>query len=568
MTTTESQITSGKAESTIDTPEFVVLKNALIDAGVKSSISGSSIDVQLYLAAEDDFVEFFEAVREKDREEARKEEEEATDDWRRLALQFDGHRLQALGHLKAMLQDSTAHRANAEQFLAAGPLSGEVVLAERIAALAERDHWKAKAEENEAWRTALEDACTVAFMDWSDNPRETINKLIQWHCQIALDPRVSSTAAEMIEQGVLAGKMEAIAERQAPDLSKMKNAIENAAVGYGESLDPALAQEYAKAVLAILSPAQQEPATPPTITEQQAADAECLAWATNLKEALEHPCSKGCQINTTGDPQNDCGECPMEAVSVTEAAKCWCATCRPITPFGNPEDNRMVLCPTCGNKRCPHANDHRNACTNSNKPGQFATPAQATPEGGHTRLDIMSLIHSQCHRVYASAIDREDIDTKYMDEIEDAIRNLASSQQVAEPVSGYKLVVFDAPNDEGNPCQPFVIDDDRAKNFHKEPGFPASHLEPLYRAQQATELFAWFHEKHGFVLASAWCGKNPPADSCPLYRAAPPQQADHSLLLAEIDWCFEHGNAGPRVEHALVMAKAALLAQGNGDKDA
>ena len=30
----------------------------------------------------------------------------------------------------------------------------------------------------------------------------------------------------------------------------------------------------------------------------------------------------------------------------------------------------MVLCAVCGNKRCPHANDHRNPCTNSNEPGQ------------------------------------------------------------------------------------------------------------------------------------------------------------------------------------------------------
>ena len=30
----------------------------------------------------------------------------------------------------------------------------------------------------------------------------------------------------------------------------------------------------------------------------------------------------------------------------------------------------MVLCPDCGNKRCPKANDHRNACTKSNATGQ------------------------------------------------------------------------------------------------------------------------------------------------------------------------------------------------------
>lgn len=31
---------------------------------------------------------------------------------------------------------------------------------------------------------------------------------------------------------------------------------------------------------------------------------------------------------------------------------------------------RMIVCSKCGNKRCPHANDHRHACTGSNDPGQ------------------------------------------------------------------------------------------------------------------------------------------------------------------------------------------------------
>jgi hypothetical protein len=37
---------------------------------------------------------------------------------------------------------------------------------------------------------------------------------------------------------------------------------------------------------------------------------------------------------------------------------------------------RMILCPLCGNKRCPHANDHRHPCTHSNAPGQ---PGSAYP---------------------------------------------------------------------------------------------------------------------------------------------------------------------------------------------
>jgi hypothetical protein len=30
----------------------------------------------------------------------------------------------------------------------------------------------------------------------------------------------------------------------------------------------------------------------------------------------------------------------------------------------------MVVCPECGNKRCPKASDHDLSCTGSNKPGQ------------------------------------------------------------------------------------------------------------------------------------------------------------------------------------------------------
>ncbi len=35
-----------------------------------------------------------------------------------------------------------------------------------------------------------------------------------------------------------------------------------------------------------------------------------------------------------------------------------------------PMERGMVLCSICGNKRCPHAAHHDNACTNSNEIGQ------------------------------------------------------------------------------------------------------------------------------------------------------------------------------------------------------
>ena len=34
----------------------------------------------------------------------------------------------------------------------------------------------------------------------------------------------------------------------------------------------------------------------------------------------------------------------------------------------------MILCPKCGNKRCPHANSHENQCSGSNEPGQVGGP--------------------------------------------------------------------------------------------------------------------------------------------------------------------------------------------------
>ncbi|MDU3925700.1 MAG: hypothetical protein E7H06_01265 [Enterobacter asburiae] len=55
---------------------------------------------------------------------------------------------------------------------------------------------------------------------------------------------------------------------------------------------------------------------------------------------------------------------------------CSCRTCRPVTI----SDMRFVVCPDCGNKRFPHANDHRNACTGSNEPGQEGSTYPSAPK--------------------------------------------------------------------------------------------------------------------------------------------------------------------------------------------
>lgn len=55
---------------------------------------------------------------------------------------------------------------------------------------------------------------------------------------------------------------------------------------------------------------------------------------------------------------------------------CWCHKCRPVAL----NDMRFVVCPDCGNKRCPRANDHRNSCTWSNVPGQEGSAYPAAPQ--------------------------------------------------------------------------------------------------------------------------------------------------------------------------------------------
>lgn len=63
------------------------------------------------------------------------------------------------------------------------------------------------------------------------------------------------------------------------------------------------------------------------------------------------------------------------------AGSCWCLTCRPML-FEDPYSIRMALCPACGNKRCPKANDHRNTCTGSNEPGQPGSAYVGGIKGG------------------------------------------------------------------------------------------------------------------------------------------------------------------------------------------
>lgn len=82
-----------------------------------------------------------------------------------------------------------------------------------------------------------------------------------------------------------------------------------------------------------------------------------------------------------------CPQCFHEATMRAAAARevddrpCRCRSClreRDEQINGLPAEMcLLIVCPQCGNKRCPHANDHRNPCTGSNEVGQ---PGSAYPK--------------------------------------------------------------------------------------------------------------------------------------------------------------------------------------------
>ena len=85
---------------------------------------------------------------------------------------------------------------------------------------------------------------------------------------------------------------------------------------------------------------------------------------------------------------------------------CRCYECLGDTPaddiFGSSlnlkmRDMIMVVCAKCGNKRCPHATDHRLSCTNSNEPGQLGSTYGIYP---HPYIELIDFIETGKNKEY------------------------------------------------------------------------------------------------------------------------------------------------------------------------
>ncbi|WP_313897969.1 DUF551 domain-containing protein [Klebsiella quasipneumoniae] len=162
----------------------------------------------------------------------------------------------------------------------------------------------------------------------------------------------------------------------------LRLALSNAGIAAPES-DEMLAATCEKHIQALVTwvkdrkPFQSAPVVPSFEEWLSAANRKPLGWVKDAMREAFDACRAAMLAAAPQSPGSEPATMPGKWIPVSEQKPdCWCLTCRPVVL----NDMRFVVCPDCGNKRCPRANDHRNACTGSNEPGQEGSAYPAAPQ--------------------------------------------------------------------------------------------------------------------------------------------------------------------------------------------
>ncbi len=202
---------------------------------------------------------------------------------------------------------------------------------------------------------------------WDDlNDRHAPPVVVRELARMALAAMDSEPVAEVVS---IYGDPEAFGEREIRPLVGIQQ------MPYGTKL-------YRHAQPAPVVPVVPEEATPDSIEILASArrrDHAVFQWDEDQRNAAAdswNACRAAMLAAAPQSPGSEPATVPGKWVPVIKKKPdCWCLTCRPVTL----NDMRFVVCPDCGNKRCPRANDHRNACTGSNEPGQDGNAYPDTP---------------------------------------------------------------------------------------------------------------------------------------------------------------------------------------------
>lgn len=221
----------------------------------------------------------------------------------------------------------------------------------------------------EDWQLVPIDPTTeMCLADWnvgmSDAHSDTGVSACVWAAMLAAAPRYEPEEDEDVEQ-------QQAARIHAPEIADAARVIEWARSNPRRPANSAFTAGAGRQAAYWIEWAEQN-------MTRAAAEPEVLQKALSALEALHIHTSKNMRefvgLNwaaqmAMSDLRRLIGPAAITISGEPPAGGCSCETCMPID-FLKPETMRMILCSICGNKRCPHATDHRNACTNSNEPGQ------------------------------------------------------------------------------------------------------------------------------------------------------------------------------------------------------
>ena len=335
--------------------------------------------------------------------ELRRERDEAaevTKRWRSLALQVDLHRMQAVWHLNALIV-SPGHADAAREFLATPPTPGAEIAAKLDGLTAERDELAARLAEIEAqepvqgptWLTdeqIEQGRCEVFSVDNPFCPcdAKTMRKAARWAEAAILRAHnlwvAAPAQAAPVQGAVRLAEIERAADLDA-DLIEAQRAVVQQLASRPACDWPGKCAHKRPAPAA--APVQAEPRFAPcgrSADTSEPTDAELVAaeWPEGFEQAVQRLPTLADAVALIDGP--------------AQAKPCRCRRCLTERDDLLTLASTMIVCPTCGNKRCPHATDHRHACTGSNEPGQTGSWYGGMPERAEPAANELPTRCTEC----------------------------------------------------------------------------------------------------------------------------------------------------------------------------